>query len=90
MNSQLIKSFLALVLIFASGQIFADTAPPTVRVDYYHSGNAESEMFSLHQVVIEPLPWPGHPGKPLDTVRRGYFMLIPVRVTIVISKSLIC
>ncbi|MFC1688303.1 M64 family metallopeptidase [Pseudomonadota bacterium] len=74
MNSQLIKSFLALVLIFASGQIFADTAPPTVRVDYYHSGNAESEMFSLHQVVIEPLPWPGHPGKPLDTVRRGYFM----------------
>lgn len=49
-------------------------APPTVRVDYYHGGNAESEMFSLHQVVLEPLPWPGHPDKLIDTTRRGYFL----------------
>ena len=39
----------------------------TLRVDYYHSGNALIEMFSLHQVVIEPLPWPGNPGQALDT-----------------------
>lgn len=52
----------------------ADTAVPTVRVDYYHSGNADMEIFSLHQVVIEPLPWPGNPNKALDTTQRGYFM----------------
>ena len=48
--------------------------PPTVRVDYYHTGNADTETFSLHQVVIEPLPWPGHPQKHIDTVGRGHFM----------------
>lgn len=49
-------------------------APPTVRVDYYHTGDAGSETFSLHQVVIEPLPWPGHPEQPIDTLRRGHFL----------------
>ena len=52
----------------------AFAAPATVRVDYFHSGNADSEIFSLDRVVIEPLPWPGHPEKALDTVNRGYFM----------------
>lgn len=47
---------------------------PTLRVDYYHGGNAEKEMFSLHRVVIEPLAWPGHPEKPIDTVQRGHFL----------------
>jgi hypothetical protein len=31
-------------------------------------------MFSLHQVVLEPLPWPGHPGKNLDSLQRGHFL----------------
>lgn len=52
----------------------AGDAPATVRVDYFHGGNAEMEMFSLDRVVIEPLPWPGHPEKYIDTVRRGHFM----------------
>lgn len=54
--------------------LLAFAAPATVRVDYFHSGNADSEIFSLDRVVIEPLPWPGHPEKALDTVNRGYFM----------------
>ena len=45
-----------------------------MRVDYFHTGNADTETFSLHQVVIEPLPWPGHPQKTIDTTRLGYFM----------------
>src|SRR4029434_5359636 len=30
----------------------------TMRVDYYHTGNAKEERFSLHRVVLEPLPVP--------------------------------
>ena len=64
-------------LLFSMLLIFAaptNAAPPTLRVDYYHTGDANTETFSLHQVVIEPLPWPGHPEKPLDTLQRGHFL----------------
>ena len=37
---------------------------PTMRVDYYHTGNDKEERFSLDRVVIEPLPWAGQPGAP--------------------------
>jgi IgA Peptidase M64/Peptidase M64 N-terminus len=56
--------------------IFA-LAVMTMRVDYYHTGNATQEHFSLDRVVIEPLPWPGNPNKPIDTLDRGkYFFEI--------------
>jgi hypothetical protein len=64
-----------LLPLLGAGSSMASEAPPTVRVDYYHSGNADSELFSLHRVVIEPLPWPGHPEKTIDTTRRGYFLV---------------
>ena len=47
--------------------------PPTMRVDYYHTGNATEERFSLDRVVVEPLPWPGNPAKPIDTTDRGKY-----------------
>ena len=53
---------------------FAAQPAQTVRVDYFHSGNADTEMYSLHQVVIEPLPWPGDPAKAIDTLQRGHFL----------------
>jgi hypothetical protein len=74
MKSLVIKSFSALFILGLSSVLFADSVTPTVRVDYYHSGNFEMEMFSLHQVVIEPLPWPGNPNKAIDTTQRGHFM----------------
>ena len=46
----------------------------TLRVDYYHSGNALTEMFSLHQVVVEPLPWPGKAEGSIDTSNRGSYL----------------
>lgn len=52
----------------------AATAPATMRVDFFHSGNQMTEMFSLDQVVIEPLPWPGNMGQPLDNTRRGKYL----------------
>jgi hypothetical protein len=48
-----------------------------MRLDYYHSGNAKQEMFSLDRVVIEPLEWPGHPDKTIDRTNLGkYFFEI--------------
>jgi hypothetical protein len=46
----------------------------TMRVDYYHTGNAEQEQFSLDRVVLEPLPWPGNPARPIDDTNRGKYM----------------
>ena len=74
MKPFLVKFLSSVLLLGVSFTAFAQVASPTVRVDYYHSGNADMEMFSLHQVVIEPLPWPGNPDKALDTAQRGHFM----------------
>jgi len=46
----------------------------TLRLDYFHTGNASQEMFSLDQLVIEPSPWPGNPAKAIDTVPRGKYL----------------
>jgi hypothetical protein len=45
-------------------------APSTLRVDYYHTGNDKEERFSMDRVVVEPLPWPGNPAKPIDATNR--------------------
>ncbi len=45
----------------------------TMRVDYYHTGNATQEHFSVDRVVVEPLPWPGDPQKTIDTTARGRY-----------------
>jgi hypothetical protein len=49
-------------------------APATMRVDYFHSGNHDTEMFSLDQVVIEPLPWTGNMAQPHDVTSRGKYL----------------
>jgi hypothetical protein len=46
---------------------------PTMRLDYYHSGNATTELFSVDRVVLEPLPWPGSPGQSLDDDNLGKY-----------------
>ena len=48
--------------------------PGTMRVDYFHSGNNETEMFSLDQVVVEPLPWTGNMAQPYDKTSRGKYL----------------
>ena len=52
-------AFLILATLLSAAT--ASAAQPTMRVDYYHTGNATEEHFSLDRVVIEPLPWPGNP-----------------------------
>lgn len=64
---------LALAATFVCAHALAE-APATMRVDFYHSGNHESEMFSLDRVVIEPLPWTGNMHRPHDETRRGKYL----------------
>jgi len=51
----------------------AMAAPRTMRVDYYHTGDAKREIFSLDRVVIEPLEWPGDPQKAIDRTNLGKY-----------------
>jgi hypothetical protein len=53
-----------------------------MRVDYYHTGNALQEMFSLDRVAVEPLSWPGNPQKNIDDTNLGkYFFEVRDRNT---------
>ena len=52
----------------------ANAAPRTLRIDYFHTGNVETELFSLDQVVLEPLPFPGNLQQPVDTLLRGKYL----------------
>ncbi|HET7112438.1 MAG TPA: M64 family metallopeptidase, partial [Pyrinomonadaceae bacterium] len=60
----------AAILLFISG---ASAATQTMRVDYYHTGDASSEVFSVDRIVIEPLPWPGDLKQALDTSNLGKY-----------------
>jgi hypothetical protein len=55
----------------------AASAPPTLRLDYYHTGDAESEAFSLDQMIVEG-PWPGRLDRAIDDTNLGkyYFEVI--------------
>jgi len=62
-----------LLIVVAFVARAASGAPSTLRVDYYHTGNGKEERFSMDRVVVEPLPWPGNPAKPIDTTNRGKY-----------------
>jgi hypothetical protein len=50
---------------------YGAAAPRTLRVDYYHTGNAHQQWFSLDRVVQEPLDWPGSLRKSIDDSQTG-------------------
>src|ERR1041384_856900 len=62
---------LLLLVILTAG---AEAATQTMRLDYYHTGNASQELFSLDQVVIEPLSWAGNPQQLLDHTNLGLYL----------------
>jgi len=67
------RNFFPLVAFLLSGLANAEN-PQTLRVDYYHSGNSETEMFSLDRVVLEPLQFSGNLGHPIDQTLRGKYV----------------
>jgi IgA Peptidase M64/Peptidase M64 N-terminus len=66
-----ILSILALLAFLSAAGL---AAPRTMRVDYYHTGNAGQELFSLDSVTIEPLEWAGNPAKPIDDSNLGKYL----------------
>ncbi|RKH69756.1 peptidase M64 [Corallococcus interemptor] len=65
------RASLLLLLLSASTAL---AAPRTFRVDYFHTGNATEERFSLERLVVEPLPWPGHPARAIDETNLGKYL----------------
>jgi hypothetical protein len=66
------KIVLILALVFVVCGITA-AAPRTMRLDYFHTGNATTEYFSPERVYLEPLPWPGDMTKTIDTSNLGKY-----------------
>jgi len=68
-----------MVLTFLLGLLMLPAAadPQTMRLDYFHSGSAAEERFSLDGLVLEG-PWPGRPGGVIDDTNLGkyYFEVI--------------
>jgi hypothetical protein len=60
-----------LAAAMAAASATSSVAPSTMRLDYYHTGTATEERFSLDRVVIEPLPWAG--GRPIDDTNLGKY-----------------
>jgi hypothetical protein len=64
---------LLLALLLATSPAAAP-GPRTFRVDYFHTGNATEERFSLDRLVEEPLPWPGSPTRAIDETNLGKYL----------------
>ena len=60
-----------LALLLSANAAVAQDPPATMRVDFVHSGDAKDEQYALERVLIEPLPWPGHPARHADETNRG-------------------
>ena len=75
LEDQTVKSFCHIALvtaIFCACTAFS-AETKTMRLDYYHTGNDSTELFSVEQLVLEPLPWPGNPSRPIDETLRGKY-----------------
>src|SRR5215217_2045126 len=70
MMTKLILALATVVFSLAT----AAAATPTMRLDYYHTGDASQEVFSLDHVVIESLPWPGDPKQAIDSSNLGKYL----------------
>jgi hypothetical protein len=64
------KNVISLVVIFFASTVYATS---TIRLDFFHTGNASQEMFSIDRIVVEPLPWPGNPNGAIDDTNFGKY-----------------
>jgi hypothetical protein len=68
------KQLILVLAILLFSCFTAVAATPTMRLDYYHTGDATVEVFSVDRVVIEPLPWPGDPKQAIDSSNLGKYL----------------
>ncbi|HUX06997.1 MAG TPA: peptidase M64 N-terminal domain-containing protein, partial [Acidobacteriota bacterium] len=45
----------------------------TLRVDLFRTGDAEGDVYSLDEIIVEG-PWAGSRTKLIDTLNRGFFL----------------
>ncbi len=68
---------LLLAVLLAAPALAAEEAAPetrrTLRLDYFHTGGLGAELFAVDRVVVEPLPWPGHPAGDVDPTGHGTY-----------------
>ncbi len=65
-----------LLFAFACGEAASPgSAPATMRVDYVHSGNANTERFSVDGIYREG-PWPGPSGPAEDPLGAGKYRFL--------------
>ncbi len=60
-------------LAWTAATASAADQPGTLRVDYFHTGGQGVEIFALDRVSVEPLAWPGHPGRGIDSADTGVY-----------------
>lgn len=72
-NSHMTKLPLLLSLL---SFLFANSAyaAETMRLDYYHTGDASRELFSVDKVLVEPLTWPGSHAQAIDSSNLGKYL----------------
>jgi hypothetical protein len=66
-------SYLIALLFLVMPSLAHAAAPATMRLDYFHTGNATQEVWSFDRVVFEPLPWPGDMSKTIDDTNLGNY-----------------
>jgi hypothetical protein len=64
-----------MTLALLAALVAVASPPRTMRVDYVHAGDAAGEHFGLDRVVVEPLPFPGRPDRPVDVTGLGKYQL---------------
>jgi hypothetical protein len=69
----MLKTLSLVAFLLYSYSIVNAAQPQTMRLDYYHTGNATQEVFSVDRVVIEPLPWPGSLSQTIDKSNYGKY-----------------
>ncbi len=65
---------LALAPLLAVAAGAAAATPDALRRDYLHTGPATEEIFSFDRLAVEPMPWPGHPDRPIDDTNLGKYL----------------
>src|SRR4051795_7599288 len=67
-------ALIAVCLVSATSvPVLAAETARTLRLDFFHTGSATEERFSVDRLVLEPLPWPGNPARPVDDTNLGKY-----------------
>jgi hypothetical protein len=59
------------VALLVLGPPIGAGAQATLRLDFVHTGGPGVEVYAVDRLVVEPLPWPGHPQRTLDNTNLG-------------------